>query len=144
MDRTRGCASTMDLSRLTLRLSVCLGTLNIHMTVVKFGRRRPNKYDALYFFEPTDNPLLAPPPLYDHQDAVVEDEVKKDPRRVRFAPELENTAPHRSGADDPGKSLIRSAIGILPARFTLHLRCPSLCTSTAHADSLLTLILLWT
>eukprot|EP00971_Amphidinium_carterae_P204948 4067473-Amphidinium_carterae.1 len=33
-----------------------------------------------------------------------------------------------------GESLIRSAIGILPARFTLHLRCPSLCTSTAHAD----------
>eukprot|EP00971_Amphidinium_carterae_P271498 5386959-Amphidinium_carterae.1 len=33
-----------------------------------------------------------------------------------------------------GVSLIRSAIGILLARFTLYLRCPSLCTSTAHAD----------
>eukprot|EP00971_Amphidinium_carterae_P037038 727828-Amphidinium_carterae.1 len=33
-----------------------------------------------------------------------------------------------------GVSLIRSAIGILPARVTLYLRCTSLCTSTAHAD----------
>eukprot|EP00971_Amphidinium_carterae_P280018 5558578-Amphidinium_carterae.1 len=35
---------------------------------------KANEYDALDSFEPTDDPLLAPPPLYDHQDAVVEDE----------------------------------------------------------------------
>eukprot|EP00971_Amphidinium_carterae_P168740 3343210-Amphidinium_carterae.1 len=44
--------------------------------------------------------MLAPPPLYDHEDAVVKDEVKKDQRRVRFATDLEDTTPHRSGADD--------------------------------------------
>eukprot|EP00971_Amphidinium_carterae_P194698 3863812-Amphidinium_carterae.1 len=43
-----------------------------------------------------------------------------------------------------GVSLLRAAIGILPARVTLYLRCPKLCTSTAHADSVLTSILLWT
>eukprot|EP00971_Amphidinium_carterae_P217789 4323330-Amphidinium_carterae.1 len=43
-----------------------------------------------------------------------------------------------------GVSLIRSAIGILPAKFTLHLMCLSLCINTAHADGVLTSILLWT
>eukprot|EP00971_Amphidinium_carterae_P088931 1759997-Amphidinium_carterae.1 len=40
-----------------------------------------------------------------------------------------------------GVSLIRSAIGMLPERLTLYLMCLSLCTSTAHADNVLTSIL---
>eukprot|EP00971_Amphidinium_carterae_P023362 460877-Amphidinium_carterae.1 len=96
-----------------------------------------NEYDALDSFEPTDDPLLAPPPLYDHQDVVVEDEVKKekDPRKVRFAPNLEDVVPHRSGTDDqrgiPYLLSDRDASG----KTYLYLMCLSRCTSTAHADN---------
>eukprot|EP00971_Amphidinium_carterae_P164958 3270205-Amphidinium_carterae.1 len=63
---------------------------------------KANEYDALDAFEPTDDPLLAPPPLYDHQDVVIEEEVKKegDPRRVKFADQLEDFEPAGSGVDD--------------------------------------------
>eukprot|EP00971_Amphidinium_carterae_P225767 4477691-Amphidinium_carterae.1 len=71
----------MDLSWPTLRLSVCQKTLNIQLTTVKFGRRRPTS--MMPWTSLSHDPLLVPPPLYDHQDAVVEDKVKKvkDPRR---------------------------------------------------------------
>eukprot|EP00971_Amphidinium_carterae_P120183 2380973-Amphidinium_carterae.1 len=66
---------------------------------------KANEYDALDSFEPIDDPLLAPPPLYDHQDVVVEEEevqekTEQDPRRVKFADKLEDFEPFRSGVDD--------------------------------------------
>eukprot|EP00971_Amphidinium_carterae_P335876 6471955-Amphidinium_carterae.2 len=51
--------------------------------------RRVNDYGALDRCEPTNDPLLEPPPLFDHRDEEEVQNIIKPRKSVRFAEELE-------------------------------------------------------